>query len=74
MIFTFKSKSMGFASTETSMEIQVDRLDEIMTYFGRFLKGCGYDIDGEIRIVKDGPPEQYSFTLEGLEVKEYTIK
>jgi len=69
MIFNFNSKSIGFGSPETSMKFEVDQIDDILMYFERFLKGCGYDIDGQIKIVK-GEGQNYTFTFEGLEVKE----
>jgi hypothetical protein len=63
MIFNFSSKTVGFGSPETSMEVEVDQIEDVLHYFTRFLKGCGYHIDGEIKVSKY-EPEQYTFTVD----------
>jgi len=62
MIFNFNSKSVGFGSPETSMEVEVDQIEDVLHHFTRFLKGCGYEIDGIIKVTKY-EPEQYTFTV-----------
>jgi enamine deaminase RidA (YjgF/YER057c/UK114 family) len=63
MIFNFKSKTVGFGSPETSMEVEVDQIEDVLHHFTRFLKGCGYDVDEIIKVTKY-EPEQYTFTVE----------
>jgi hypothetical protein len=66
MIFNFSSKAMGFGSPELSMEVEADQIEDVLHYFTRFLRGSGYDIDGEIKVVKC-EPEQYTYTVESTE-------
>jgi hypothetical protein len=64
MKFKFESSFVGFGSPKTTMEFEVDQLDDVLGYFKNFLSGCGYEIDGELEIV---PVKEY-YTNERKEV------
>lgn len=51
MKFKFESQFIGFGSPKTTMEFDVDQLEDVLMYFKQFLKGSGYDIDGDIDVV-----------------------
>lgn len=66
MKFTFKSKFVGFGSPETTMEFEVDQIEDIIVYFEQFLKGCGYELgNGHLDIVYD--EEQPLYTYDNFE-------
>jgi hypothetical protein len=48
MKFKFESQFIGFGSPKTTMEFEVDQIEDVLMYFKQFLQGCGYDIDGEL--------------------------
>lgn len=51
MKFKFESQFIGFGSPKTTMEFDVDQLEDVLMYFKQFLEGSGYDIDGDIEVV-----------------------
>lgn len=51
MKFKFESQFIGFGSPKTTMEFDVDQLEDVLMYFKQFLQGSGYDIDGDIDVV-----------------------
>lgn len=51
MKFKFESQFIGFGSPKTTMEFDVDQLEDVLMYFKQFLEGSGYDIDGDIDVV-----------------------
>ena len=57
MKFTFKSKQHGFGSPETTVEFEVDQLEDVVYYFEDFLRGCGYRFDGKLDFVYDNDNE-----------------
>ena len=65
MIFTFKSKFIGFGSPEVTMEFEVDQIEDVLMYFQQFLEGSGYLIDGDIDIVKHDEKPNFSIRNSG---------
>ena len=59
MKFKFESQFIGFGSPKTTMEVEVDQLEDILAYFKDFLRGCGYDIHGELCIHEYETPDPY---------------
>lgn len=51
MKFKFESQFIGFGSPKTTMEFDVDQLEDVLMYFKQFLQGSGYAIDGDIDVV-----------------------
>lgn len=51
MKFKFESQFIGFGSPKTTMEFDVDQLEDVLLYFKQFLEGSGYDIDGDIEVI-----------------------
>ena len=43
-----KVGSVEMCKPKLTMEFEADGLDEIFSQFGMFLKGCGYDIKGDV--------------------------
>lgn len=62
MKFTFKSEFVGFGSPQTTMEFEVDQLEDVLVYFEQFLKGCGYELgNGHLDIVYDEEQPPYIY-------------
>jgi hypothetical protein len=53
--FTFIQEFQGFGSPKNTMEFEVDQLEDILTYFTDFLRGCGYHFDGHLEIAETYP-------------------
>ena len=54
MRITFKSENEDFEYPEgatVTLEFSSDNLADILTQFGYFLKGAGFELDGEVEIV-----------------------
>ena len=60
MKFKFESQFIGFGSPKTTMEVEVDQLEDVLAYFKQFLEGCGYRIDGELYIFDEETPDPYA--------------
>lgn len=56
MKFIFKTETVGFGSPVTTLEVEVDQLEDVLHYFGDFLRGAGYSFDGHVDIV---PYDEY---------------
>lgn len=65
MKFTFKSKFVGFGSPETTMEFEVDQLEDVLAYLKQFLQGCGYTIDGELDVVRWNEESLHEVDMDG---------
>lgn len=65
MKFTFKSETAGFGSPSTTLEVEVDQLEDVLHYFADFLRGSGYHFDGHIDIVDYNETEYQSETTGG---------
>ena len=65
MIFTFESKTQGFGSPTTTLNFEADQIGDVITKFKQFLKGCGYELDGDI--VYTGTTNEYdTITIGGV--------
>lgn len=56
MRFTFKKqqdKNNQFDTTDVTVESDGVTLDVILSDFADFLRGCGFQIDGDLDVVKD---------------------
>lgn len=56
MKFTFTSEFQGFGSPKNTMEFEVDQLEDVLMYFQQFLKGAGYQFDGDVIIDQETWP------------------
>lgn len=69
MKFKFQSSFVGFGSPNTSMEVEVDDLGDVLNYFKQFLQGAGYIIEGELDVVPYdvfyGKPETPDVDMDG---------
>jgi len=48
-----KDSANVYDKADYEMEIDSMHLADLIDYFEDFLKGCGYDFDGHLRIVPD---------------------
>ena len=72
--FTFicQEESMPFSDSVTSkrtVEFNADSLDQILSEFENFLRGCGFNFNGQLDFVND--EEQPEWHTEEFETPEY---
>lgn len=58
MKFTFTSQFQGFGSPKNTLEFESDQLADVVKYFEQFLRGSGYQFDGELDLCHITQPAQ----------------
>jgi hypothetical protein len=38
-------------NTKNTLEVEVDTLEDVLYHFELFLQGCGYEVEGQLKVV-----------------------